>query len=169
MTIEAKIVSKPIGGHGLTDDLLEAIHNELVKGKPAGLIPALVLLQPLTATTNPGKNKRGVQIQLVRIEPVTNQADADRIRLSISEAYEARNTDGQATLDLGEEDARRYLSYIEEWRKERKLTIKAVGELWRESFAPDSGVLGDYRKAGKQPLYEFCLTQGIIHDEIQRA
>lgn len=169
MSIEAKIMSKPIGGHGLTDDLLEAIHAELAKGKNAGLIPALVLIQPSHEQTNPGKNKRAVYFQLVRIEPVTDQADADRIRLSISEAYEGRRDSGQGSLDLGEEDARRYLGYIEEWRKEHKHTLKKVGELWRESFAPDSGVPGDYRKAGKQPLYEFCLTQGIIHDEIARA
>lgn len=173
MSITAKLSSTITGGHGLTEDILTAIHAEMVKGKQAGLIPALVLLQPETYGGAAVKDKRTVTLKVVRLEPCTEQADADRVRLAITETFEARNGDGQtagqARLDLGEEDARRYLGYVEDWRKEQRLTVTAVKDLWRETFTPDRGVLADYRKAGPTELREFCLTQGIMHDEVDRG
>lgn len=167
MSIEASLVGKIGGGHGLTDDILTAVHAELVKGRSPGLIPALVLLQPESFTTVPGKNKVTLRFKAVRLEPSTDPTDADRIRLAVSDAYQSRESDGQGALDLGEESARRFLAYIEEWRTEQKLTVKDVNVKWRERFAaPESGVTGDYRKGAPINLHEFALAEGIISDDV---
>lgn len=167
MSIEAKLVGKPGGGHGLTEDILKAVHAELVKGRSPGLIPALVLLQPDTYNTKVGGNKVTLNFKVVRLEPATDEADASRIREVITDAYEGRETDGQGTLDLGEESARRFLAYIEEWRSESKLTVKDVNAQWRERFAaPESGITGDYRKGAPVNLHEFALAVGAISDEV---
>lgn len=166
MTIEAKLVGKPGGGHGLTQDILKAVHAELVKGRSPGLIPALVLLQPDSYSTKVG-GKVSLSFKVVRLEPATDEADASRVREVITDAYEGRETDGQGTLDLGEESARRFLAYIEEWRKENALSVKEVNEKWRARFAsPESGITGDYRKGAPVNLHEFALAEGIISDDV---
>ena len=166
-TIEASLVGKIGGGHGLTDDILHAVHDTLVKGRSAGLIPALVLLQPGPWTTDPSKNKVGLKFKVVRLEPCTDEADATRVREAIAEAYDARQNDGQGSLDLGEESARRYIGFIDDWRKEQGLSVKQVNEQWRERFAaPESGITGDYRKAESRHLQEFALSVGAISDEV---
>jgi len=167
MTISASLVGKIGGGHGLTEDILKAVHAELVKGKSPGLIPALVLLQPGPYSTDPSKgNKVDLKFKVVRLEPVTDEADASRIREAISDAYNAREDDGQATLDLGEEAAQRYLAYIEEWRKEQGLTAKDVKTQWAERFAaPESGITLNYKTAAPNHLHEFALAVGAMTDE----
>lgn len=170
MTIHAKLAGTPGGGHGLTDDILEAIWGELAKGKQPGVIPALVMLQPSQIGLGVKKKNRSVTFEVVRLEPVTVGEEATRVQLAIREAYDARHADnGQGALELDEEDARRYLAYLEEWRKAVPLTIKALGEQWREHFPPDNGVPGDYRKASGAHLLEFCLSKGILPDESAAA
>lgn len=167
MSIDAKLAGTPGGGHGLTADILEAIYGELVKGKQVGLVPALVLLQPAKLGLGVKKKARSVTFEVVRLEPVTDLEQADEIRQQIADAYRSRNEPEPTFDDLGEEDARRYLGYLEEWRKENKLTTKQLGEQWREQFPPGNGasIPGDPKKAGPQALLEFCLAKGVITDE----
>ncbi len=165
---ECKIKPNPSGGHGLGGDLIDSIYAEMSKGKQPGLVPALVLLQPVehAEKITAGGRKRLVRFELVRLEPVVDEDEGVGIREAISVRYDARNEmQGQASLELDGRNG--VLAAISDWASENNMGVRAIGNAWRSYFGEgNEEVPKDYRKGNQAQLREFALARGIIAEDV---
>jgi hypothetical protein len=169
----AKLVQAPAEGHGVTDTITDALYQALVGGKPTRPIIGLVLLEPIGTSqrkTAQGLH-RSVTFEAVKLEPVHDSNQAGELMWLLQALYEQRTSTGeQRALPLGipgievEEKRQESMERIEAWSAEQEMTGGDLDTAWREHFGigpdqdfsnGDTGVPGDYRKAGLQQLLEF--------------
>lgn len=176
---QAKLVTSPAQGHGITDKHTNALYQALVDGKPTKPIIALVILEPVaTAQRKTAQGlHRTVTFEAARLEPVLDANQAGELMYLTQALYEQRTSTGaHRPLPLGipgleiEEKRQAVMERLEEWAAEAGMTGGEFEAAWREHFgigdldysAGDHGVPGDYRKAGVQQLLEF----GFAHDAL---
>jgi len=174
----AKILTNPGKGHGLVDNVTDPIYRALTKNEPTGEIVAVVVLRPKSfgATDTADGRHQHVSFEATKVEPVLDANQASELRYLLQGLYEQRTSTGQQrTLPLGlGTDRERQLALIErieEWSAEQNMTSGELEARWREQFGigpdqdwsmGDSGIPGDYRKAGIQRLLEFGYAVGAL-------
>lgn len=178
----AKFVTSPAEGHGLTDRITDPLYAALVTGKPTQRILAIVELEAVG--TGQRKTKQGTHRNVVfehsRVEIVTDPNMANELRYVSQALYEARTSTGeQRALPLGlggdREKQLALIERIEDWSKEAGLTGGELEAQWRDTFGigpdqdwsmGDTGIPGDYRKAGYVYLFEFAGKVGAIKTQV---
>lgn len=172
---DAKFVTSPAQGHGLTDRITDPHYTAYSKDEPVQMIPALVLLKVHGNGGNDtaqGKH-RFVKYEVVKLEPFLDSNERTDAMWRIQALYEARTSTGsQRPLPLGLEGEERRVALmerIEDWAKDREIAGADLEGKWREYWAigpdkdwsfGDAGVPGDYRRASVQHLLEFALELG---------
>lgn len=178
MTTAAKIVRNPGEGHGLVR-LTDAHFDALVKGQPAGLVPALVLLKPhgYGGQETAKGSKRHVDYELYRVEPFLESGDRDDAMWKVQSMYEARTSTGSQRplpINLAGEERRQFLlERIDARADDLGLSDGELADAWREhhGFTAAGGtdrqfdIPGDYRKGGLSQLLDFALTFGAVEPE----
>lgn len=179
---DVKFGTNPAKGHGL-GRITDGLYAQFTKGARTPLIPCLVLLE--VDGTNIHKTNDGLQqsirVQVVKVEPFTDQDDKDQAIWRLQKMFEQRTTSGEQTRiimpdDAVEEQAKAELEAIDLISAELGLTGGELEANWREYWAigPDEerafgneGARRDYHKAAYQHLLEFRLHLVEVLDDKQ--
>lgn len=176
----AKLITNPAEGHGLIPRITDPLYYALANDEDSGeTIPCVVLLKPVghgSRNTANGR-KQFVQFEVARIEPVTDDYDAENVRHMLQAAWDRRHTVQTLPLDWpnrNDDEQRQFLfSLIDEWAEAEDKTPGEIGEAWREYFGiepdakdtPPGYAPVDYKKADAHKLREFCLSVGVLADD----
>lgn len=175
----ARLVSNPAEGHGLVSRLTDPLFHALANDEEVESIPCVVLLKPVghgSRNTANGR-KQFVQFEVARIEPISDEHDAEQVRHLIQTAWDRRHTVQTLPMDWpsrNDNEQRQFLfSLIDEWAAEENKTPGEVAEAWRDHFGIDHDAKDtppgyapvDYRKADAHKLREFCLSVGVLADD----
>lgn len=176
----ARLVSNPAEGHGLIPRITDPLYYALANDEDSGeTIPCVVLLKPVghgSRNTANGR-KQFVQFEVSRIEPITDDHNAEQVRYLIKTAWDRRHSGQALPMDWPsrtDQEQRDFLfGLIDEWAAEDGKTPGEVGEAWRDYFGiepdakdtPPGYAPVDYRKADAHKLREFCLSLGILADD----
>jgi hypothetical protein len=122
---DAKLVTNPPSGSGLTHGLLDRIYEDRVAGRPVRTIQVLGTLRVVGTgehTTADGV-KRHVKFDFDSLEPVKDPGDADDVAWRIKREYEARTgpSTGQTELPLSNSPGElkiSLLAQLAEWASE---------------------------------------------------
>jgi len=183
---EAKLVTSPAQGHGLTSRITDTHFAAAAAGKPVPHIVGLCILKQVgfgESDTASGKH-RTVKYEAIKLEPLLDAEQAANARLMIQAAYEARTSSGdQGVLPLSfpgqmdEENRKALMERIETWAEANDITGAELEERWRSYWSigageeysfGDRGVPAEYRKSPAAWLGEFAFECGAIkesHDD----
>jgi hypothetical protein len=166
---EAKFTRNAPQGCGLVSSITDRDFRNVTSGQPTELIAARVLLQAVGH--GGGKTKDGarhhVVYEIVRLEPATDQHDADDLTWEISHAYEARTGRGdQTTLPLVNSPGEQRESLIEaikEWAGDNDVAMKDLDERWVLLFGGRGYHASETVQAGGLlQLMEFAREIGAV-------
>lgn len=175
----AKFLTAPAKGHGLTEKITDPMYRALTRNESPGEIVAIVVLRPKSfgATDTADGRHQHLSFEAAKVEPVLDVNQANELRYLLQALYEQRTSRGeQKTLPLGlggdREKQLALIERIEDWSGERGMTGGELDALWRETFGigpdqdwslGDTGIPGDYRKAGYPFLLEFAGKVGAVN------
>lgn len=168
---EAKFTRNAPQDSGLISNITDIDFRAVTTGRPAELRAARVLLQAVGH--GGGKTKDGarhhVVYEIVRLEPASDQHDADNITWEISHAYETRTSRGtQQTLPMLNSPAEQresLLDAIKEWASEQDVPTKDLDVRWLDLFGGREHSASETVQAGSLlHLMEFARTIGAVED-----
>lgn len=171
---EAKLVTSPGEGSGLTHTVNEKVYADLVAGRPPGTIAVVGLMVPVgygERQTAKGY-KRHVQYDFLRLEPVRDSHDADDVAWRVTRAYEQRTSrhGAQAELPLGNspsEQRNGLLEVIREYASENQLTEGDLDEKWLSYFGgPEHAASATVAAGSLLQLMEFGRFVGAVEDPV---
>lgn len=171
-----KLVTNPPQGSGLIPSLVDQHWEDLVRGKTGELVPVVALLQPVRQGSHRTKDgiHRTVTYEVVRLEPVHDQHDADQVAWQVTHAYEqrtGRSNGQQQTLFAGPAEQRDGLIRdLFEWASEEGVQEAELNERWLQYFGGAEHAASATPRAGSLvQLMEFGRYCGAIVDEPLKA
>lgn len=146
---QARIITTPPEGHGITGRMLDRLYAELTSGKNMGenMLVVGIVAPVSTSQRRTAKGvKRFVGFEFLRLEPITDMSVAEDVRFALVKAYE-RRTSGSRQLPLEFEGApelekrREIFAALDEWRsdQEPEVTPSELTEIWRDYVQPVEG------------------------------
>jgi len=165
-----KLVTNPPEGSGLISNLVERDYQDLVRGKPAELRVARVMLQAVGQASRKTKDgvKTTVVYEIVRLEPCHDQHDADTVTWEIGRSYESRTSgNAQEMLPMsGPSDQRdRLIDALFEWASEQDVPQSELDQRWTDYFGGREHASSETVRTGALvQLMEFARYVGAIED-----
>ena len=173
---QARLVTTPPEGHGITGRILDRLYAELTSGKNMGenMLVVGIIAPVSTSQRRTAKGvKRFVGFEFLRLEPITDMAVAEDVRFALVKAYE-RRTSGSRQLPLEFEGApeleqrREIFAALDEWREDQdpEVTMTELTEMWRDYIQPVEGAtVPALAHAPTQNLLQFAYHLGALMPE----
>lgn len=164
-----KLVTSPPQGSGLVPSIVDKHYDDLVRGVPGEHITAAVILQPVGIKQRRTKDgiHREVTYEVVRLEPMRDQHDADQVTWLVTRAHDLRHDGQQMTLPVSSPAEMRASieTALTEWATGEDIDQDALNAQWTSYFGgPEHAATQEVAKGSLAQLQEFAGHVGAIDD-----
>jgi hypothetical protein len=146
---QARLLTTPPEGHGITGRILDRTYAELTSGRNLGeqMLMVGIAVPCGTSQRRTAKGiKRFVTYEFLRLEPILDPAIQEEIRFALVTAYERRTSRGkQMPLEFEGapelERRREIFAALEEWRDDQDVPVtpSELTDMWRDYVQPVEG------------------------------